>query len=310
MGIKMNKVRCNGQELKINEYDVNKKYGDLKCYYCDANVSFVNSHERDLGERKIIVQKYFRLKGGEEHRQGCKYTVDGAILNIHADCADDELMSVQDNKYVVRLMIVSQGEDKKESKNLSDESGHGKRRHNYIPRGKKTAYLSTMNQIMKLRALVECNSDLEDKINLQYYDWKDNPYLVPWKNFYFDSENENDFSRLRRYLTNKKVYHPICVVGYIKSISEYQIGRFCIKYETVSDEENKRVAIAVYFENNQIYEQFRDKSDCKIITYANFRFYQEKEWTAPDERKFIYYNITGNVYDIRQMLLLDDETTV
>ena len=98
MGIKMNKVRCNGQELKINEYDVNKKYGDLKCYYCDANVSFVNSHERDLGERKIIVQKYFRLKGGEEHRQGCKYTVDGAILNIHADCADDELMSVQDNK--------------------------------------------------------------------------------------------------------------------------------------------------------------------------------------------------------------------
>ena len=177
MGIKMNKVRCNGQELKINEYDVNKKYGDLKCYYCDANVSFVNSHERDLGERKIIVQKYFRLKGGEEHRQGCKYTVDGAILNIQADCADDELMSVQDNKYVVRLMIVSQGEDKKESKNLSDESGHGKRRHNYIPRGKKTAYLSTMNQIMKLRALVECNSDLEDKINLQYYDWKDNPYF-------------------------------------------------------------------------------------------------------------------------------------
>ena len=45
MGIKMNKVRCNGQELKINEYDVNKKYGDLKCYYCDADVSFVNSHE-------------------------------------------------------------------------------------------------------------------------------------------------------------------------------------------------------------------------------------------------------------------------
>ena len=55
MGIKMNKVRCNGQELKINEYDVNKKYGDLKCYYCDADVSFVNSHERDLGERKIKI---------------------------------------------------------------------------------------------------------------------------------------------------------------------------------------------------------------------------------------------------------------
>ena len=26
MGIKMNKVRCNGQELKINEYNVNKRF--------------------------------------------------------------------------------------------------------------------------------------------------------------------------------------------------------------------------------------------------------------------------------------------
>ena len=34
---------------------------------------------------------------------------------------------------------------------------------------------------MKLRALVENNSDLEDKINLQYYDKKGVPYLVSWK---------------------------------------------------------------------------------------------------------------------------------
>ena len=113
-----------------------------------------------------------------------------------------------------------------------------------------------------------------------------------------------------RYLTNKKVYHPICVVGYIKSISEYQTGRFCIKLETVSDEENKRVAIAIYFENNQIYEQFKDENDCKIITYAYFKFYRKNEWIAPDDKKFIYYNITGTVYDIRQMLLLSDDTTV
>ena len=216
MGIKMNRARYNGQEIKISEYDVNKVYGKLKCYYCDADISFVNSYERDLGERKIIIQKYFRLKREEEHEKGCKYTVDGAILNIHASCADNVLMSKRDNKYVVRLMLISQDTDKKGSKNLADEPGHGKRQHNYIPSGKKTAYLSTMNQIMKLRALVENNSDLEDKINLQYYDGKGVPYLVSWKDFYFDSENENDFGRLLRCLTNKKVYHPICVVGYIK----------------------------------------------------------------------------------------------
>lgn len=116
---------------------------------------------------------------------------------------------------MVRLKLIAQDNENKRNKNIADESGHGKRRHNYISSGKKTAYLFTMNQIMKLRALVEDNSDLEDKINLQYYDKKGVSYLVSWKNFYFDSENENDFSRLLRYLTNKRVYHPICVVGYM-----------------------------------------------------------------------------------------------
>ena len=219
-------------------------------------------------------------------------------------------MSKKDNKYVVRLLLISQDTAKQESKNLADKTGRGKRRHSYISSGKKTAYLSTMNQIMKLRALLEDNSDLESKTNLQYYTEKGDPYLVPWKNFYFDSENENDFNRLLRYLTNKRVYHPICVVGYIKSISEYQPGRFCIKLETVSDERNKRIAVEIYFENNRIYERFKDKKDCKIITYAYFKFYRKKDWNAPGGKKFIYYNIAGNVYDIRQMLILNHDTMV
>lgn len=308
MGIKMSWARYNGQKIKISEYDANKVYGNLKCYYCNAELSFVNSHERDLGERKIIIQKYFRLKRGEEHEEGCKYTVDGAVLNIYASCADDELMSKRDNKYVVRLMLISKDVAKNESKKLADESGHGKRQHNYISSGKKIAYLFTMNQIMKLRTLVDDNSDLENKINLQCYDGNDVPYLVSWKDFYYDSENENDFSRLLRYLTNKKVYHPICVVGYIKSISEYKTGRFCIKLETISDEGNERIAVEIYFENNQIYEQFKDKKDFKIITYASFKFYSNKTWIAPDGEKFIYYNITGNVYDIKQILILSNDT--
>ena len=306
----MSRARYNGQDIKIDEYDTIKMHGKLTCYYCNAGVTFVNSYERNLGERKILVPKFFRLQRGEEHGEGCKYTVDGAISNIHAACADKELMSKKDNKYVVRLMLISQDTAQQESKNLADKTGRGKRRHNYILSGKKTAYLSTMNQIMKLRALLEDNSDLENKINLQYYTEKGDPYLVPWKNFYFDSENENDFNRLLRYLTNKRVYHPICVVGYIKSISEYQTGRFCIKLETMSDEGNKRVAVEIYFENNRIYERFKDKKDCKIITYAYFKFYRKKDWNSPDGKKFIYYNIAGNVCDIRQMLILNDDTMV
>ncbi len=163
---------------------------------------------------------------------------------------------------------------------------------------------------MRLRALIERNTDLENKINLKYYDWRGNPYFLPWNNFYFDSENENDYSRLLRYLTNKKVYHPICVAGYMKSISEYRTGRFCIKLEPVSNEENGRIVIEIYFENKHIYEEFKDKNNCKIVTYGSFNFYRENEWAAPNNSKFIYYNITENIYDIRQMLLLNDKTTI
>ena len=112
------------------------------------------------------------------------------------------------------------------------------------------------------------------------------------------------------YLTSEKVFHPLCVVGYIKSISEYRIGKFCIKLEPVSIKKNERVTIDIYFENNRIYEQFSNKKDCKIIIYANFKFYQKKEWTAPDKKTFIYYNISGNVHDNRQILILSDETTL
>ena len=47
MGIKMNKVRCNGQELKIKEYDVNKKYG---CTYEVEPGYFIQLFQFDIND--------------------------------------------------------------------------------------------------------------------------------------------------------------------------------------------------------------------------------------------------------------------
>jgi hypothetical protein len=304
MGIKMQKVRHHGKELKINEYDVNIEYGQLKCFYCDADVSFVNSYERNLGERKITVHRFFRLKGGQEHRNGCKYTVDGAVLDIYAACADDELMSKQDNKFVVRLLLASDDIEGKSSNNINDVSGHGKRKHNYIPKGKKTAYLSTIHKIMQLRTMVENNADLEEKINLQFYDWKNKAYLVQWKKFYFDSEKEYDYEKLLKYLIGGQVYHPICIDGYIKSVEEYQKDKYCLKLEPVLKEDGERVAISIYFHNEQIYRYLAGKENSRIVVYTKFNFYRKNEWDSPDKQKFIYYNITGNIYDKKQTLLV------
>ncbi len=106
------------------------------------------------------------------------------------------------------------------------------------------------------------------------------------------------------------MYHPICVAGYLKSVSEYKPEKFSIKLENVAEDENKRIAITVYFESHQIYVQLKHKDSCKIVIYADFKLYQEREWIAPDKKKFIFYNITGDIHDMRQLLLLSNDLTV
>lgn len=309
MGIKMDKAKFNGQTVKIKEYDVNKEYCNLKCYHCSANVGFVNSHERDLGEKKVIVHRYFRLKKGETHDDGCDYTVDGAVKNIFAACADRELMDLQNNRYVVRLLLVSDDTEDKSTDTKVDGSGNGKRKPNYIPSGKKTSYLSTMNQIMKLRTMVENDSDLEELVNLQFYDWDNKPFIVPWKNFYYDMEIENDYERMLRYIKKNKVYHPICLIGLIKSIGKYRkdnYDRYYIKLESVSISEKERISITVYFSDEKMYSELLEKEGSKIVLYSKVKFYRSKDWIAPDKKVITYQNVTANIYDKRQLMILNE----
>jgi len=155
--------------------------------------------------------------------------------------------------------------------------------------------------------MVESDSDLEDKINLQYHDGNNTPYLVPWKNFYFDAENANDYSRLLKYLTRQKVYHPICVVGFIKSIDEYRIGKYCLKMEVVSDEENRRIVIELYFESIKIYDELISRGNYKIIVYTKFRFYREKEWIAPNDKKLDEENYSNQGSHRSKSVYITDE---
>lgn len=157
---------------------------------------------------------------------------------------------------------------------------------------------------MQLRTMVENNADLEEKINLQFYDWKNKAYLVQWKKFYYDSEKDYDYEKLLKYLIGGQVYHPICIDGYIKSVEEYQKDKYCLKLEPVLKEDGERVAISVYFHNEQIYRYLAGKENSRIVVYTKFKFYRKNEWDSPDKQKFIYYNITGNIYDKKQTLLV------
>jgi hypothetical protein len=308
MGIKMSKVLHNEKELKIQEYDTNKKYNQLKCYYCGTDVSFVDSYERDLGDRKITVGRFFRLKKGHEHHNGCKFTVDGEILNIYAACADNEIILKQDDAYVVRLLLTADDTRSITNSTIKEVTGHGKRDHNYISSGKKTAYLSTMKRIMQLRTMVESNNDLANKIKLQFRDYYSKSYFILWKNFYFDSLRDNDYSSLLKYLKGKKIYHPICIDGFIKSVNEYQPDKYCLKLEPVKikNDETKRVAVTVYFDNS-VYDLCKGIEGKRMVIYGKYKFDRMNDWASPDGKVFYYYNIVGQIYDKNQVYLVDSQ---
>ncbi|KNE19228.1 hypothetical protein [Virgibacillus pantothenticus] len=62
MGKKMKVAKLNGNIISINDYSQEKMPGDLQCRYCEASLSYVKKHSRDLGDKRIIVGHYFRLK--------------------------------------------------------------------------------------------------------------------------------------------------------------------------------------------------------------------------------------------------------
>lgn len=302
----MDKARCNGKELKIHDNEADKANGKLSCFYCNAEVVYVRTHKRNLGEREITVSRHFRLKRGEQHEEGCRYTVDGAVKYIYSDCADNEIMSKQDHYYIVRLMDIL-GDDHKINHHIEtiDSPIHRNTRRNYIPKGKKSKYLSTMNQIMELRSRVENNSELEDTIRLQYYDSFGNPKTVSWNQFYYDSDAPNDYRNLFQNLKQKKIDHRICVAGIIDTVSEVtQIEKFCIKLRSVPGDGIDYISLSIYFKDGQLYEQLKDKESHKVIVFASFNLGKENIWPKGSSAKRIYHNIAGNINDPKEILLL------
>lgn len=319
MGIKMSKVRHDGNELKINDYDIHKKYNQLKCFYCNADVCYVDTYKRNLGDKEITVNHYFRLKKGHKHDDDCKYEVDGAMLDIVAKCADNEIMTKNGNKFKVRLLLMSdKSHDISKLLHIVDgENGHGKKQKNYIPNGKEIAYLSSMKRIMKLRTQVEENSDLGEKVELQFTDKFGNIINIPWNKFYYEASKEKDYGKLLKYLSKKKIYHPICVDGYIRQIkiinNYYILDLEAIKITDSLNGGDERVSVSYFLSHEQIFKSLEGKEGARVVVYAQCNFIESVDWNlskgkianGESVKKILYHKITGNVYDEKQILILD-----
>lgn len=317
MGIKMKKVKYKGEELRISDYK--KGYTPLKCFYCNADISYVSSHERDMGERKVIVSPYFRLKNGQVHGTGCKYTVDGEILDIVARCADNNIITKENDKFKVRLLLVAEDTEENHTKKntFDDLDVCGKRKLNYIEKGKTTAYLSSMKRIMKLRTEVESNADLREKLILEFPKSNGETTKVLWDKFYYEAAKENDYSKLLKNMY-KKVYYPICIDGIFKEVKKiennhgsYQIMNFePVKLGESETKNDERVSISYFIHDNEVIEELKGQEGKRVVVYTQCYYKDSKKWVSSNsmenKKEIFYHHIRGNIYNKRQMLIIND----
>lgn len=309
-GKKMQEARFkwNGKIISINDYNRNKMSKDLQCRYCNASLSYVGEFTRDLGDRRITVSNHFRLKKGNEHDEGCINTVDGSLKNIHAKHADNEIMTKEDETYKVRILFI---DNKKGFQSSSDQKGtvnHKKGRQlNYIPTGKKTAYLSTIKSIMRLRSELDDNAEIQNKLTLETSSNAGDKISINWRNFYFDSSEDESYRRMLNYLKRKND-HSICVDGYIKGIHSVKGGYFLNLLPQNFSPEDKlnKVSIGYFIENQNMIEKLKDHENKRIVVYAQCKA-QNKQSYNPNESTTIYYhNVKGNIFDNNQILIINE----
>ena len=313
MGRKMSQARYNGQELKIYEYDSNIIYPNLTCFYCSAKVHHVQVHKRNLGDRVVTINAYFRLNPNQQHMDMCKYTIDGALSNIYAKCADNELMSKENNYYQVRLLLPFDNTDNKEANlNKSPDTGNKSSRTNlnYISNGKKTAYLSTMEKILKLRTEVESNSDLGRKLKLKFYSSSKKNLDIPWEKFYFDATSKRDYIHLWNYLQTQP-QHPVCIDGFVKSFSKIKSGKYALTLEAVKlsknpEQKDRRVSVSYYFPREEIVSNLEIKVGSRVVVYSKCTSKPIEEWSPKNDtsllpKKIFYHSIFGDINDKKQI---------
>lgn len=303
MGLRIKIVRLSEKRIAVRDLDPNREYLNLKCGYCNADVSFVCTHKKQSREKEFIVQQHCRLKQGCNHNSNCKYNVDGNLKIINATCADRDLMGEDGAIFYLRLLLITEDEFTFNKDNMASSKVQDDSRKNYISNGKKTAYLSTLKKVIQLRTEVEKNSELEDKVKLRWFDSKGHLIVISWGQFYFDFEY--DYAKLYKWLNGKYINHPICIAGQIKEIKALEDNGYCINLIGRHLNRDELFIPEIYFKSKEIYDKYKFISNDRIVVFGSFRLRNPKQCNAKT-----YYNLSCNICDANQMLILKNNDVI
>jgi hypothetical protein len=191
----------------------------LRCTHCDAVVTFVDAHIRQVGEDPVTVEAFFRLNPKQRHAAHCTYNVAGQITTIvrESDASIEGLFKVlEGNRFKMRLLAVKKSISElaqlTRDKQVTSEDtplGHTDRLH--TPAEKTLgAYINSAMRVLKVRAALEEHTEIEHTLQLVFDGTR-----LPWNDFYFEYE---DYFRCHHAVTAATHPYPMAVLGTVKNI--------------------------------------------------------------------------------------------
>lgn len=211
MGIKMDHAfDQNGDRWEAATYTKGTGAEPLQCK-CGTPVTHNPPYSREMYDKSVFVQGYFRLYPKGAHAANCRFGVDEEINEI-ASTSEDLIESIQHNRYRMRLVMIKEALEKG-GRNFEDDGGTratAGRTYTHNP-NLLPAYINSAKRALKLRALCDKDQDIEQHLELVF----EGNVKVAWNQFYFEPERHAEAYYA---VSHNAVQHPIAIQGAVSSV--------------------------------------------------------------------------------------------
>ncbi|WP_449105454.1 hypothetical protein [Pseudomonas mohnii] len=212
MGIKMSSA-CdqNKQEWEADTYQRGLGAEPLQCKHCGTHVTHNPPHTREMHDKSVFVQGYFRLLPKGAHAANCPFGVDEEINKI-AKTSEGLIESIQQDKYRMRLVMIKEALEGAGAPKNPGGGDRAKTGRTYTSNpGLLPAYINSANRALKLRTLCTSNQDIEQHLELVF----EGNVKVAWNQFYFEPEEHMAGFHA---VSQNTVQHPIAIQGQVSSV--------------------------------------------------------------------------------------------
>ncbi|UEB97867.1 hypothetical protein LIS66_09980 [Pseudomonas sp. HN2] len=211
MGIKMDHAfDQNGDRWEADTYTKGTGAEPLQCQ-CGTPVAHNPPYTKEMYDKPVFVQGYFRLYPKGAHAANCRFGVDEEINEI-ASTSEDLIESIQHNRYRMRLVMIKEALEKagRPSGNDGGARATAGRTYTHNP-GLLPAYINSAKRALKLRALCDNDQDIEQHLELVF----EGNVKVAWNQFYFETERHAEAYYA---VSHNTVQHPIAIQGAVSSV--------------------------------------------------------------------------------------------